>query len=516
LNSEEAIIPIRNTACALLAASAQRLFPGVILLGGQSTSKGFYYDFIFSSGWEPRFLTLLQEQMYELVRRDHPIKLMEMVPKSAYGYFSSQSQPFQAGKAKASQESLVCLVQIDGFSDFANGEYVDNTSEVPAFFLQEAFPILDREEEDCIRIFGYAFFTKEESRKVDKKTLSIREKDHITLGKDLQYFFQMPGENPGEWAFLPKGELIREKLIELWKKKISSSGFEIVSVPSYTEAEMTKNHKIIFENFPKMSKLAQISFVQTDQAEFEGMFCSSAFFSDRSHVFCPFEKLLSYSISSLQFICEILNIFSWKYRFVLYTKSWVHNKALWKKDLRVLEEALSACNIDYQIDQDTILEKGPKLEVRLEDKMGKEHPCAFLYIDKQKTATQERILVQSLFGSLERFIALLIEQYEGALPFWLLPEQVRIIPTEKNGEEYALSVKEEVKRLGFFASVDKTPESLAKKLSQAEAEKIPYVVMIGAKEKEVGKISVRECRVRKEEMITLEQFTEKLRKQVTI
>lgn len=433
----------KSQSAVVLPAAVLELFPNVQLVGGGPTSWGFYYDFQFSTPFQPHFLTLIEDRMRHMVKHVAPVKTLEMVQTSAAELLQHQGQLIKAKQAIMSPTPLVKLAQFGKFIDLCH---------FPVILENSHFKLLEAIGKDTIRIVGIACPTKDDLKAFTKSWTGMKGKTHQDLAQELN--FLAPALEG--WIWLSKGEEVRQRLLEVWKNFFLSQGFELMATPSTTSIEMLKNHAKIGR------KSAAISLVSCASGN-EGMLTPGKGFVDQAYYFGSASEVI---ISFLQFIVKFLKMFFFDFEVVLCGK-----------ETKTLQKALEECQLKTAVEREG--ENG--IEFRLRDVWGR--PWTVPYIRSERG-----VAIFSLFSSMERFFALVLEQTKGALPFWLAPEQVRILNLGEAGGAELLST---LKREGWRATLDARALPLKQRMREALLERVPYSIVLGDREQGAGMVSVR-------------------------
>ncbi|MES2345014.1 MAG: His/Gly/Thr/Pro-type tRNA ligase C-terminal domain-containing protein [Chlamydiota bacterium] len=487
---------LRRTAAQVLAAAALEQFPGASLVGGFGSHLGFHYDFTFPFAFHKDFLPLLEERMRAVIKKNYKIEIKEMVPKNAALFFEHRKQFHVADKALDLEEVLASIFQMGDFFDLAEPSFLRHSGEVASFKLVEAKTFGD----GVTRIYGTAFFDKSALKEYLKKLKNYPEIDHIILGKEMDLFSSY---KEGFWKWHPKGAFIRETLLNWWKKEHIKQSFQFPLVPAIsTKEELLKAH---LEFAPRAAETVYLK-RSCSEDELMGMFSTKGETQDIVHIFCGAGDLVQESISSLQFITKISKILSFEWQAVLCVGRGRQN-ASWKKAKEALENALKYCELEYDCDDETFVDRGPRLELRFQDGLGRFWSGPYLEI-----ACAHMCLVRSMFGSVERIVALLIEQGQGMLPLWLAPEQARVFTVSQNAEQFADECVTYLSALGLRIGVDRNLEQkLGSRLHGALIEKVPYCIFIGDREKNLKTVTVRAYGSTKDEQVSLDALAQKFK-----
>lgn len=510
----DALFSLRCLAVEILAAAAVELFPGTLLVDGGATALGFYYDFQFPFSFQKEFCHLIEERMRAIIKERRELRLLEMVPSNAASFLEHRKQPLRAQKARMAKDPLVALVQMGEFVDLCNPACLSYEGEL-AFKIQEAYPVPGT---STIRMVGTAFPDKQELKKFLKEAPPFEGRDHLQLGEELDLFHV---EEAGCF-WHPKGEVLRQTLLDFWKKELTIQGFDFVSTPRQLSGEspsrellLAHTHFFSSRAWPVL-RLAESSFIPSGSESAESLLESSTGFFDREHRFCREKELFKECISSLQFILKISKIFPFRHRLVLCSPP---GKGLYLERLEILKEALKECGLEYSTQEALGEVDGPSLELRLQDGLGREWTGPYMGIDCKLNAEKKlshAVVVQSAFYSLERFVALMVESLGGAFPLWLAPEQMRILPLSEGKEAEAQALGDQLRARGLRVWVDCRKEKLGERMHDALRERVPYSIVVGDREQKSGKVSVRAYGARQEQLVSLEALMEMLNRETEI
>lgn len=471
---------LRGGCAELMASCVLELFPGAYLKGGSPTKWGFYYDFLIPQEVNPSSLVLIEESMRQKSKQGHSFKVMEMVPHNALAYFASLERDDLQDRVSLIEEPLVSLVQIGDFIDLCDFSLPKKVSEISHFKILELIPITGG-----LRVVGTAFFEKKDLKEFIKEWDPIEGRSYLKWVKEQDLL----EERECAWIWLPRGEKLRDVLIQLWKRELEKQDFQFISTPSLDIKEMFKFHLALVKK--RGLRTAELAYVPLEGEGCEGLLDLPYGFVDQA--FIPFKKeeLSIELISSLQFIVKILKMLSFDYEVVLHSKN-----------AAPFLEALKECQIDIR------QEKGQDsaIEFYLIDVFGRrwKGPSLTVHFDKL-------VIVQSLFSCLERFVALLLETRSGNLPFWMAPEQVRVIGFQKKELEPVVAA---LRKEGIRVETSLCEENLSKKVHDALRERVPYSIVLGDRELESQTLSVRPYGAHAPEVMTIETLMNRLRKEL--
>ncbi len=462
---------LRRSAAHLMAAAFQDLFPHSQLVGGSEEEIGFTRDFQLSSPFAASYLPLIENRMKEMAKSDLEMRLLEMVPQSAHGFLSSKKQKKRAEAALRSQQGLVSICQIGEWADFSEGPFLTDLSQIGevALFHHEI-------NDDIVRIHGTTFPQANALQAFIKRWKRYEKENHMQWVNQLGLFLG------SHWT--GKGERLRQLLLHLWEQALRKEGIEPISAV-FNGSIAEAHNKYFKESGLEELKIAQCAFINQPKGVYPGLFTPGSCFIDRAHLFYRAENLRSLCISSLQFLQLFFRMFDLDYQWVLTGG----------KQAAPLKEALTQCKID------AIVSAGggkPEVQMRIADGLGRRWVGPFLRIERN-------MLVLSVYNSLERFVALLLERYKGELPFWLCPEQVRVLLV-KEDEAPAWKLIEKLEKQNIRCHLDKKSGTIEQKLHQALLEKVPYVIFLGKRELETGCVTVRAHGSKHSETVSEEAF----------
>ncbi len=460
-----------------------------------------------------------------MAKADDPIKVLEMIPGNAAVLLEHAGQPVLAEKVRGVDSSLVQIVQIGEAVDWCEEPLAERLSPGTAFKLVEYFPLLIGEE-TLIRIVGILEPDKETLKKTLKAAPSYAKRSHLSLVQELDLFMPMEDLGEGLWSWLPKADAVKQRLVDWWREEHLKQNFELMTTPSclhVSEDEdpgfyLRRTHTDYWEKrgAPSRFKTAEISYLSAlvGRELKNGLFESIGWIADRAHVFLTDEELFQECISSLQFIIKIPKILGFEFQTVLY----IGNGGTQKKDskeariYRLLQEVLKEARLEYFIVQDPMLERQTRIQLQVPDSLGRWWDGPFLEIDGSvEVKAGFTTLVRSAFHSLERLIALCVEKDCGRWPFWLAPEQVRIIPVNQHCDEYAQALRDRLQKAGIRTGIDRQADAVKTRLHRSLAEQVHFAVLIGQHEVDGSCVSYRAPHTSNNEKMGVEEFINKMR-----
>jgi threonyl-tRNA synthetase len=505
-----------------------RLFPEALLIGGGGSDSDFHYDFFIPQFPDETFLSIIEEHLRALIKSDFPIHLREMMRENAVELFHHQRQEIRAEAIAECPDNIVSIFQVEDFYDFCPLPYPHTTNEVGVvklLDLKQFTMFFEEEAITCTRISGTAFPDLQSLKKFLKILDKAKKRDHLLL-TDMLNIGSCSEQGFVVWH--SKGESLREVLVELWKGAHKMDFFQFVSTMPLISKEMIRNvedtsllppimidgrefvlnpqpglaHALLYQAMPHFQWEHPIRFAEMSRyfpnEKFErlnGWLNTRVYWEDTETIFCTPDQVVQELISSLQFIDKIVKIFGIEHRWQLSVPgSKDKGYAKW------LIHALQSCRIEYLRDDRRafrlelgILDargrkwKGPYIEIL--DELPKRLNLRYEGVDK---SWHNPVMIhRSLFGPLERFVAILIEHYAGEFPLWVAPEQMRVVPVEKRNIDYAMTVQRECLKNGIRTGIDRSEDKLSAKVHRAETEKIPYMLVVGDKEEQQKKVAIR-------------------------
>ncbi len=570
---------LRQSAAELLACVVTDLFPGAYMVNSSATEFGFYYDFIAEQPIDMQALTLMEEKLRALVKQNVEVRTLDMMRENAAQFFEHKEQPFIAQRVREARENIVSIFQVGEFHDYCPFPHIAETQDVGAFKLLNVEAtthfLLEEGVVPVIRIHGTAFPDTYALKKYLKTLVSGRKRDHRQLGKTLDLFAMHEDASTRAWFWHHNGAVLREVLLDWWRNEHRKQHCSFLVTPPFVKDKLMQKFGIydnVFENeYPPSCEIEDVDYVvpptlspvhamifgskfhahrdlpvrfaecayiaNTDKKKhLWGMFDARFVYADYVHIFCSPSQVENELISSLQFIDKFTKIFNFEYHWYLKGQGQrsagqkvVGSDAKWKKSTECMVSAFEKSGLNYTIDEAECAYNGPVAEARLIDSLGREWKGPYIgfdfncperlnlrYQEVNNEMQMPLMLVRSLFGSIERFVAILVEHYAGVLPVWLAPEQVRVIPVKEGDNAYAQDVYTALEAAGFRATIDVRSESLGAKIHAAENEKLPYMVIVGEKETKQHLITVRSVtKETTQRVTTLEAFLKQLQQEVS-
>lgn len=565
---------LRRSLTLVLAKSLKELYGEISYGVGEVTDSGFCYDFNIGKNIEESELGGINEKMVEVIGRKLPFERTTVSIDDAKAMFSEQSYQLQlCEQIQKSGNNEVQLISLDGvYAIYDGGYYLENTYRIKAnaFKLVRssgAYWLGDAENDMLQRITGVAFEKAMELLEYEKKMEEISKRDHRVLGKDLDLYSLSKDIGLGLPLFHPKGAIIRYLLQNFSQQALMMNGYQWVYTPHIGRGQLWETsghlqfykdsmyrpidvdgedyylkpmscpfHVAVYKSSPKsyrdlpvrLAEYAQVYRYELSGA-LQGLTRVRGFTQDDAHIICTKEQLHKEVVNCLKMSLYILNAFGLN-NFKAYIATKPPKKSIgeqeqWDKAIAELIEAVKECGLEYQIDEGGGAFYGPKIDLKINDVLGREWQCSTIqfdfnlperfnitYVGSDGKEHTPYMVHRALFGSIERFFALLIEHYAGVFPFWLAPTQIGIVTVinEQHGE-YAKKVKKELLSRGFRVELNDSNEKMGAKIRKFELNKLPMIMVIGDREVENNTVTLR---VRGEGdwgAMTLEEYFERIK-----
>ena len=545
-SGENSLETIRHSAAHIMAEAVQSLFHDAKFGVGPAISDGFYYDFDLPRPLIPDDLLAISAKMEEIIASGMPFISKEVSKKEARKLFASQ--PYKLELIDKIPDELVRLYQQGTFIDLCRGPHVSSTGEIKAFKLASiagAYWLNDEHNPMLQRIYGIAFKTEEALSEHLKRLEEAAKRDHRRLGKELDLFSINEQAGPGLVCWHPNGAVIRRTIEDFWKDEHTKRGYDIVYTPHIAKLDLwkTSGHWQFYRDYlygpmeveeeeyiiKPMNCLFHILIYKTKLRSYRelplryaelgtvyryersgvlhGLSRVRGFTQDDAHIFCRLCQLEDEIAAVLNLAFFMIDTFGFEnFKVLLSTRpqKYVGTIEMWGKAIEILTQALERQKIAYDIDPGEGVFYGPKIDIKFEDAVGRAWqgptiqidfnlPQRFdvTYIGEDGKEHSVVMVHRTVLGSMERFLASLIEHYGGVFPVWLAPVQVAVIPVADRHLGYAYRLETELKNDGVRVQVDSQSETVNHKIRQAQVSKIPYMIIIGDKEVAASTVSVR-------------------------
>ena len=559
----------RHTASHVMAQAVKRLWPDAQLAIGPAIENGFYYDIDMEHKLVPEDLPKIEAEMSRIVKENLPIEKVLMERQEALDFFAAKHENYKVELINdLPADAVISAYKQGDFTDLCAGPHLASTGKVKAFKLQSiagAYWRGDEKNKMLQRIYGTAFEKKEELEEYLHLLEEAARRDHRKLGKELGLFV-LKEEGPGFPFFLPKGMAVRNALEDFWREVHHDYDYEEVRTPiilsqhlwetsghwfHYRENMYTTqidgaeyaikpmncpggilvyaNEMHSYRDFP--IRMAELGLVHRHELSgaLHGLFRVRSFTQDDAHVFMTPSQIKEELMSVIDLFGRIYSQFGLSYHVELSTKpeGAIGDDAIWELATEALREAIEAKGIPYRINEGDGAFYGPKLDFHIRDSIGRTWQCGTIqldmnlperfnleYIAEDGQKHRPIMIHRACFGSMERFIGILIEHFAGAFPTWMAPVQVKILPISEKHVEYAEKLRKAFKDAYVRVELDDRSEKIGYKIRQAQMEKVPYMLVVGDKEVEEGKVAVRKRGVGEQGAIPWEEFLASIQQEI--
>ena len=537
---------IRHTASHVLAQAVKRLYPETKLAIGPAIDDGFYYDFDREGGFTPDDLEKLEAEMKKIVKENLALKPFVLPRDEAIKFMQEKGEPYKVELIEDLPEGeTISFYQQGDFVDLCAGPHILYTKGIKAFKLTSIAGAYWRGSEKnkmLTRIYGTAFAKKEDLEAYLTMMEEAKKRDHRKLGKELG-LFMFAEEGPGFPFFLPKGMTLKNTLIDYWREIHLREGYQEVSTPVILSRKLweTSGHwdhykenmdttviddedyaikpmncpggMLVYKSQPRSYRdlplrIGELGLVHRHEksGQLHGLMRVRCFTQDDAHIFMTQDQITDEIKGVTRLINEVYSQFGFDYFVELSTRpeDSMGSDEDWEMATNGLRNALDEMGLKYIVNEGDGAFYGPKIDFHLRDSIGRTWQCGTIQLDFQlpqrfeaeyvaEDGTKKRpIMIHRVcFGSIERFIGILIEHFAGKFPVWLAPVQVKVIPVSEKSMEYAQGVYDQLKAAGIRTELDRKDEKVGYKIRQAQLEKVPFMLVLGEKEAAEGKITVR-------------------------
>ena len=544
--SKDELRAIRHTASHVLAQAVKRLYPETKLAIGPAIDDGFYYDFDREGGFTPDDLEKLEAEMKKIVKENLALKPFVLPRDEAIKFMQEKGEPYKVELIEDLPEGeTISFYQQGDFVDLCAGPHILYTKGIKAFKLTSIAGAYWRGSEKnkmLTRIYGTAFAKKEDLESYLTMMEEAKKRDHRKLGKELG-LFMFAEEGPGFPFFLPKGMTLKNTLIDYWREIHLREGYQEVSTPVILSRKLweTSGHwdhykenmyttviddedyaikpmncpggMLVYKAQPRSYRdlplrVGELGLVHRHEksGQLHGLMRVRCFTQDDAHIFMTQDQITDEIKGVTRLINEVYSQFGFDYFVELSTRpeDSMGSDEDWEMATNGLRNALDEMGLKYIVNEGDGAFYGPKIDFHLRDSIGRTWQCGTIQLDFQlpqrfdaeyvaEDGTKKRpIMIHRVcFGSIERFIGILIEHFAGKFPVWLAPVQVKVIPVSEKSMEYAQGVYDQLKAAGIRTELDRKDEKVGYKIRQAQLEKVPFMLVLGEKEAAEGKITVR-------------------------
>lgn len=545
-DSPEGLQMIRHSTAHVMAAAVKRLFPTAKVTIGPSIDTGFYYDFDVEKPFSSEDFPAIEAEMQRIADAREPFTCKVLPKAEAIEVFRNMGETYKVELIESIDADTVSLYTCGDFTDLCRGPHVPHTGFAKAAKLMSvagAYWRGDEKNRMLSRIYGTAFADQKALDAYLKQLEEAKRRDHRKLGRDLKLFTFKEDVAPGMVFWLPRGMMVRTILEDFWRREHLKRGYEIVQGPQLLRVE-TWQKSGHYDHYRENMYFTQIeedtygvkpmncishmliygnelhSYRDLPQRYFElgvvhrheksgvlhGLLRVRQFTQDDAHILCAPEQLEGEILEVIHLIRDLMNLFGFQYKVAVSTRpeSSIGTDEAWELATNALTKAVEKAGLPYEINEGDGAFYGPKIDVRLLDCIGREWQCSTIQVDftlperfdltyvGQDGEKHRPVMVhRAIMGSLERFIGILVENFAGALPTWLAPEQARLLTVTEAGDEATLKMCEELKAMGIRATADTRNEKLGFKVREAQLAKVPYILVVGEKEVQAGGANVR-------------------------
>lgn len=544
---EPAPLPtLRHSSSHVMAQAVKQLFPDVKLAIGPAIEDGFYYDFAKPEPFTAEDLERIEARMREIAKQDLPFVREEMPRDATIRFFEARGEPFKVEILKGIDAPTVSLYRQGEFVDLCRGPHVSSTGHIKAFKLLSSSGAYWRGSEKnpmLQRIYGTAWLQQEDLDRYLWRLEEAKKRDHRKLGRELDLFV-FHDVSPGAAFWLPKGMIVFRELERFWRDVHDARGYQEISTPILVNKRLWeesghwehyrdnmflveveeqvfglkpmncpestyvyRHHLRSYRDLPlRFSELGRLHRFERS-GTLAGMFRVRQFTQDDAHIYCRPDQLQSEITGVIEIVQLLYGAFGFEPRFFLSTKpdKAMGDPALWEQAETALAEALRKRDLPHEIRAGEGAFYGPKIDVVVSDVLGRDWQLATIqldfvmlperfaleYIDADGQAKRPVAIHRAIYGSFERFVGILTEHFAGAFPTWLAPVQARVLPVSEKVAAYGRSVFERLRDAGIRAELDDRNEKLGYRIREAQLQKVPYMLVVGARESQEGTVSLR-------------------------
>ena len=560
----EGLETIRHDTAHILAMAVQELFPGTQVTIGPVIENGFYYDFARKEPFTEDDLEKIENKMKEIVDRNEITKREVWERNKAISHFKEKGETYKAELIEAIPENEDVSIYFHGdWHDLCRGPHLSSTGKIGKFFkltkVSGAYWRGDSNNEMLQRIYGTSWATQKDLDEYLKRIEEAEKRDHRKLGKEMD-LFHFREESPGSVFWHEKGWALFQKLINYMRARQDAAGYKEVNTPEILDRQLweksghwekygenmytseTPDEKVFaikpmncpghiqvfnqglksYRDLPlRITEFGKVHRYEPSGA-LHGLLRVRAFTQDDAHIFCSEDQITSECLEVTNLILDIYKDLGFENVILKYADRpdvRVGDDEVWDKAEASLLEAVKASKLEYSINKGEGAFYGPKIEFVLRDAIGRDWQCGTLqvdlnlpgrldasYVDKDGSKKVPVMLHRALFGSLERFIGILIENYAGKFPFWISPLQTMVIPISEEFNDYAVKISKKIKDVGISSSVDLKNNNLNYKIRDHSLAKIPVLLICGKKEVDSNSVTIRRLDTNKQENMDIDQF----------
>jgi threonyl-tRNA synthetase len=538
----------RHSTSHVMAHAVKRLFPEVKLAIGPAIQDGFYYDFDIDKTFTPEDLASIEKEMVSIIKKDAPFTRKEMSKQEAIRMFEDMEEHYKVELLTELPDETVTVYEEDGFADLCRGPHLTSTGKISSFKLLSvagAYWRGDEKNKMLQRIYGTAFSSSKDLKKYLDFLEEVKKRDHRRLGRELDLFSISDEIGSGLVLWHPNGAVIRKTIEDFWRNEHQKADYKLLYTPHIAKLELWKRsghldfyrenmyspmeieevdyelkpmncpfHLAVFKSNLRSYRSLPLRYAELGtvyryerSGVLHGLLRVRGFTQDDAHIFCSEDQIEEEILRVLDFTLFMLKTFGFEsYDVYLSTRpeKYVGSPDNWERSTNALKMALEAKGLKYMIDPGEGVFYGPKIDIKVKDSLGRAWQCSTIQVDfnnperfdityRGTDGREHRPIMihRALMGSLERFFGILIEHYAGAFPLWLSPVQMSVLTIAERHDAFAENVMSELSRQGIRADLDTDSEKIGNKIRKSSTRKIPYSIIIGDKEVEEGKLTVR-------------------------
>ena len=567
-DSDEGLEILRHSTAHIMAQAVRELYGSDVKIAiGPAIENGFYYDFLRDKPFSPEDFAQIEKRMADIANAALPFSHRDIDRREAIEMFREQGEKYKVEMLEEMEDETVSIYEQGSFLDLCRGPHIPNTSLVRDFKLLRVAGAYWRGDENndvLQRIYGTAFFDKKALKKHLNDLEEAKKRDHRRLGKELQLFTMNDQIGPGLILWQPKGSQLRRLIEDYWKDEHYRHGYELLYTPHIARQDLwrTSGHLDFYaENMYAPMEIDEVKYQlkpmncpfhigiykgsKRSYREFpirwaelgtvyryeragalHGLLRVRGFTQDDAHIFCREDQLEEEIFNILDLNLLILKTFGFSdYDIYLSTRpeKSVGSDDIWEKSTEALKQALEKKGLSYELDPGEGVFYGPKIDIKIKDQLGRSWQCSTIQVDfnlpdrfdmtytgSDNTDHRPIMIHRALMGSLERFVGVLIEHYAGAFPIWFAPVQARVLNITDDQAAYCEKVFGQLRKAGVRVEKDLRNEKLNYKIREAQMDKIPYMLIVGEKEKAEGTVTVRMRDGKNLPPMSIDEFAEKI------
>lgn len=548
LDTAEGIDIYRHGVSHIMAHAVKDIFPDAKIAIGPSIEDGFYYDFDVERPFSTEDLEKIEKRMSDIIREDRPFVRREMPRDEAIRLFEEMDEPYKVELIREIEDEEVSAYEEGGFVDLCRGPHLPSTGYVKAFKLMSvagAYWKGSEKNKMLQRIYGTAFASEKELKKYLNFLEEVKKRDHRRLGKDLDLFSIQEEVGPGLILWHPKGAIIRKTMEDFWRDEHIRADYGMLFSPHMAKLHLWEKsghwdfyrdnmyspmeiddvqyeikpmncpfHIAVYKSSMKSYREFPIRYAELGtvyryekSGVLHGLLRVRGFTQDDAHIFCREDQIEDEILNVLDFTIFVLGTFGFdSYAIYLSTRpeKYVGSLESWEKATSALKTALETKNLEYSVDPGEGVFYGPKIDIKVKDSLGRQWQCSTIQVDfnlperfdvsyRGTDGGEHRPIMihRALMGSIERFFGILVEHYSGAFPLWLSPVQISVLTIAERHRGFAEDLLQYLKDNAIRVEGDFGNEKIGYKIRQSTISKVPYSVIIGDKEAESGKVTVR-------------------------